>query len=273
LTLDPVVHIQSGLHVPQVQSTGGSQILVFGTDLSSTFKGDASFEENVTVIGNLTVQGTTTTINSVDVLVKDKDIIVGASAATSTAANGAGILVTGTGVTSAFASWIYEKSLTIAGTSSTGEGWESKGDISISAATGNIFIDTNRVADKFGSFFEENGLGLGLKADNDRRAALAIEEDSFIMADISATSTVGATGCKEIALSGTGAGFGQQKAHLQVFLNGILQKGAELGGIGTKLDNGTVDFAFELASGNQPKVFFAIAEVTDDDLVSVYYVV
>ena len=70
------------------------------TDISSTLnvKGDATFEQDVTIAGNLTITGTTTTINSTVVDICDINITLAAgnSANNKTAANGAGFDICGT---------------------------------------------------------------------------------------------------------------------------------------------------------------------------------
>lgn len=70
------------------------------TDISSTLnvKGDATFEQDVTIAGNLTITGTTTTINSTVVDICDINITLAAGnpAGNKTAANGAGFDICGT---------------------------------------------------------------------------------------------------------------------------------------------------------------------------------
>ena len=56
-------------------------------------------DDNVTILGNLQVDGTTTTINSTTLSVNDKNIVLADSAADSSAANGAGITVEGANAT------------------------------------------------------------------------------------------------------------------------------------------------------------------------------
>jgi len=56
-------------------------------------------DDNVTILGNLQVDGTTTTINSTTLSVNDKNIVLADSAVDSSAANGAGITVEGANAT------------------------------------------------------------------------------------------------------------------------------------------------------------------------------
>ena len=61
---------------------------------SSTFFGDVSIGNNLTITGNLTVNGTTTTINSTTITVDDKNIVLGnVASSTNTTADGGGISV------------------------------------------------------------------------------------------------------------------------------------------------------------------------------------
>lgn len=65
---------------------------------------DGSNVQDFTVNGDLTVLGTTTTIESVDVTIKDKNITLASGAADSLAADGAGFSLDGAGVNFA---WNY----------------------------------------------------------------------------------------------------------------------------------------------------------------------
>ena len=60
--------------------------------------GDAHFTQNVVIDKNLVVHGTTTTLDTEELTVKDKSITVAASASTPAEANGAGIDIAGAGV-------------------------------------------------------------------------------------------------------------------------------------------------------------------------------
>jgi hypothetical protein len=70
--------------------TSGSVTL----NLDSTITGDHTFSDNVIISGDLTVNGTTTTVNTNDLNVKDKNITLNYSTGDSSAsANGAGITI------------------------------------------------------------------------------------------------------------------------------------------------------------------------------------
>lgn len=59
----------------------------------------AIFENDVTITGNLTVDGTTTTLNSTELQIDDKNITLASGAADATAASGAGITIDGASAT------------------------------------------------------------------------------------------------------------------------------------------------------------------------------
>ena len=67
------------------------------TDSGGLFTGNLQVTENATIYGNLRVDGVTTTINSTTLSVNDKNIVLADSAVDSSASNGAGITVGGSG--------------------------------------------------------------------------------------------------------------------------------------------------------------------------------
>ena len=87
--------------------SSSAQITAFGftsssTDISSLNSFTQSFNtaitlnsDDVTILGNLTVQGTETTLNTQTLEVEDKNILVASGAADSAAANGAGLTIDG----------------------------------------------------------------------------------------------------------------------------------------------------------------------------------
>jgi hypothetical protein len=258
------VVISSALSVPAITTTGGSSIATF-SGLNTTFAGNVTVSGDLSV-QNLTVNGTTTTVHSTVVTVEDKDIIVAASAQNTAQAVGGGILVGGTGLSATYASWVFQS---VGGTSS----WESSLPINLKEAADYISIDGTKVLDAAGAYFNNEGLGYGLKADTNSRARLDIKKDDTDINAHQSTTTKGSVSCREISLNSTGSGFGTENTLLQVYLNGILQRGVTVGSVGTKLSNGSVDFAYELAAGNVPKVFIPNSEVSNADLLTVYYVV
>ena len=71
------------------------------------------------IAGNLTVQGTTTTINSTTIAVADKNIVLAKDAATAAAADGAGITVNGPATSATILydyitdRWVFNKDITV----------------------------------------------------------------------------------------------------------------------------------------------------------------
>lgn len=74
----------SRLLVPNVVVNNGGSVGSVGTPASITFgsNGDAAFARNITIAGDLIVNGTTTTVNSTTVTVQDPIIIIGSGAPT-----------------------------------------------------------------------------------------------------------------------------------------------------------------------------------------------
>ena len=81
--------------------------------------GDSIFSGGLTVTGNFTVNGTTTTLNSTSLTIDDKNITLASGAANAAAANGAGITVDGASATLLYASsgdkFVFNKSLDVTG--------------------------------------------------------------------------------------------------------------------------------------------------------------
>lgn len=81
-------------------STVNAILAANGLTVGSTFVGNSSISTvNMTVSGNLTVLGTTTTINATSLDIADLNITVAKNAANSAAANGAGITIAGANAT------------------------------------------------------------------------------------------------------------------------------------------------------------------------------
>ena len=86
------VTIQSNISDKDIKfigSDGGSDVTALTLDMSDA--GAASFNSDVTVGGNLTVSGSTTTLNTATLTVEDLNITVGKNATSSSATNGAGL--------------------------------------------------------------------------------------------------------------------------------------------------------------------------------------
>jgi hypothetical protein len=105
--------VSAGTGVTYTQATGVFEIgQAVGTTDNVTFN-------DVTVSGDLTVNGTLTSINSVDLTVTDKNITIADGAVDAAAANGAGITVDGAGATITYASatdsWEFNKDVNVTG--------------------------------------------------------------------------------------------------------------------------------------------------------------
>jgi hypothetical protein len=105
--------VSGGTGVTYTQATG---VFAIGQAVGTT--DDVTFND-VTVSGDLTVNGTLTTINSTDLTVTDKNITIADGAADAAAANGAGITVDGANATITYASatdsWNFNKDVSVAG--------------------------------------------------------------------------------------------------------------------------------------------------------------
>ena len=99
-----------------VTYTAGTGVIEIGQAVGTT---DNVTFNDVTVSGDLTVNGTLTTINSTDLTVTDKNITIADGAANAAAANGAGITVDGANATITYAnaddSWNFNKDVNITG--------------------------------------------------------------------------------------------------------------------------------------------------------------
>ncbi len=102
--------------------TSGQTLTIQGTsnEIETSVSGQTftiGLSNDVTVTGNLTVNGTTTTISSTDLVVSDKNIVIADGAADAAAANGAGITVDGASATLTYVSsndrWSFNKDLTV----------------------------------------------------------------------------------------------------------------------------------------------------------------
>ena len=108
-----------------VSVTGISNVIVFtntGANINgyANITGDGTIGGNLTVTGDFTVNGTTTTLNTSTLDVEDLNITVAKGAASSSAANGAGITVDGANATFVYNStsntWVSSHGANITGT-------------------------------------------------------------------------------------------------------------------------------------------------------------
>ncbi len=132
--------VGAGTGVSYNSSTG-----VFSIGQAVGTSDDVTFND-VTVSGDLTVNGTLTTINSTELTVTDKNITIADGAANAAAANGAGITVDGANATITYASatdsWDFNKDVNVAG------GLSITGSLSAPTFTGDLTGDvTGTVSD------------------------------------------------------------------------------------------------------------------------------
>jgi hypothetical protein len=132
--------VSGGTGVTYTSSTG---VIAIGQDVSTT--SNVTFND-VTVAGDLTVQGTLTAIQSTTVEINDVNLTLAKGSANATQANGAGLTIDGAGATitysSADDSWNFNKDVNVTG------GLSITGDLSattfIGDLTGNV---TGQVSD------------------------------------------------------------------------------------------------------------------------------
>lgn len=100
--------------------------------------GNTTVNNNLVVSGNLTVNGTTTTINSTTLSVDDLNIVLADGAASAAAANGAGITVAGANATITYASgndrWELNKPLSVTGTAAVSSNATVGGTLGVTGA-------------------------------------------------------------------------------------------------------------------------------------------
>jgi hypothetical protein len=173
--------VSGGTGVTYTQSTGVFEIgQAVGTTDNVTFN-------DVTVSGDLTVNGTLTTINSTDLTVTDKNITIADGAADAAAANGAGITVDGADATITYASaddsWNFNKDVNVTG------GLSITGSLTAVSFTGDLTGDvTGTVSD----------------ISNHDTDALAEGENNLYFTDARARAAISADGWQISYDSGTG---------------------------------------------------------------------
>ena len=115
----PRVTLNIGQAVGTTDNVTFNNVIVNGTLTSDDITAaNISVDGNAVITGNLTVQGTTTTINSTAVAITDINLTLAKDAADATAANGAGLTVAGAGATLTYTSvndrWNLNKDLVVA---------------------------------------------------------------------------------------------------------------------------------------------------------------
>ena len=153
--------LQTARTIAGVSFDGTANITIAATDLSDTDQSLATTDNvtfnninasgNVVVTGDLTVQGTTTTVNSTTVDVADLNITVASGATTAAAADGGGITVAGAnaGITydAATDRWDLNKDLEVTNVYAnlTGDVKASDGTVVLDAGTGSNAAFTGNV--------------------------------------------------------------------------------------------------------------------------------
>lgn len=113
---------------------------VFSTDSNADVVfNNLTTQQDIRILGNLTVEGTTTTVNSTELSVNDKNIVLADSAADSAAANGGGITLNGANASITYnhlnASWDFNRGIVADSATINGAGYFS-GNVTANAFAG-----------------------------------------------------------------------------------------------------------------------------------------
>ena len=112
---------------------------------------ETTINDNLTVTGDLTVNGTTTTINSTTLTVDDKNVVLASGAADSAAADGAGITVDGASATILYehddTSWNFNKPTNFVGAVTVGVD-DTGHDVKFFGATSGIYMMWDESSDR-----------------------------------------------------------------------------------------------------------------------------
>ena len=258
LSLPNTVSITTALKVPAIQDANGSAALTISTG------GSLTAAKNLTVTGNLTVNGTTTTVESSTLTVNDATITI-ADGATTTAANNAGIYVAGLpGGTNAYAflkwdnenKWIASSNVESNGTS-----------FNINDTSGQYNVNGRKLVDYTGVYFYgDDAVGSGLKVDSaTNKVRLDIKNEST---DIFAATETSAESVSVVRIAPASS---LNLDHVQVFLNGILQRNTDPvtnSSAYANLSAGNFDCVVRNGTGG---IDFLQGVVESADLVTLYY--
>ena len=241
--LPATVKIETALKVPAIKAADGAAAMTID---NTTGK--------VIFAGDIQVQGTTTTVNSQNLVVADKDILI-AAGADAASSNGAGIRVS----ESDYATLLFDNA-----TSS----WDSNLDWNLES--GKVYkINDVEVLNANGAKFLAAGLGKGIDVDAGGLPELAIIEERAGMGS-TAGGSVGGTTTIKVEVASVLSDY--QNHHFQVFLNGILQKGIDEGSAAGLLASGDADYAYNYDSGATKAVFyFADDMVSTEDSIAFFY--
>lgn len=167
---------------------------------------------NVTVGGNLTVNGTTTTVNSTTLDVDDINITVASGAASAAAADGAGLTVDGASATFNYAStgdkWTMNKPLDVSGTV-TMTGATTTGDINFGDNDKAVFgsnTDLKIYSDGSNSYIQEGSGTSGIRITTDNQFLIRKHDSETIAAfNVDGAVRLYHDNAEKIATTATGA--------------------------------------------------------------------
>jgi uncharacterized Zn-binding protein involved in type VI secretion len=251
--LPSAVTLGTSLQAPTLKSntianTNGTSVL--------TFSGiSATFAQNLTVTGDLTVSGSSTVIDTTHLRVEDATVIIAKDASNGTAANGAGIFVGGTSNDGSnavsYLKWNKDN----------GGVWTASNSVDV-AGTGDAYaIGGTPMLDQNGAYFTSTGVGPGIKitgTGNLGRPALDITTTFKAWSD-GADDNRGGTNVRAFTLANA-----PTRGFNQVYMNGILQKGTDDGNSNaySDLSAGSYDYVLNAANG---KIDFLRTEVESGD--------
>ena len=159
---------------------------------------------DLTVTGDLTVNGTTTTINSTTLTVDDKVVVIASGAADSSAADGAGISVDGASATILYdhtgTQWEMNKPLEVTGAISSTSTVTATGFIIGSTAVNASAAEINEACDSSGR----------------TAAAVAVADDHFLFCDGGATGATRVESLADYATAIAGTGISASSGVLSV---------------------------------------------------------
>lgn len=241
--LPPVVKIETALKVPAIRAANDTLAMTIDANGKVIFTGDVD------------VLGTSTTVNTNDLVVQDKDIIIASGATSIAQADGAGIKVS----ESDYATLLFDNNRS---------SWDSNLDWNLEI--GKVYkIDDAEVLNANGAKFLAAGLGKGIDADGAGLPELAIVEARASIGSATGGSVGGSTTIKVEIASVLSDYTGH---HFQVFLNGILQKGIAEGSAANTLADGDADYAYNYNGVSKKAVFFFADDmVSVEDSMAFYY--
>ena len=165
---------------------------------------ETTVNDNLTVTGDLTVNGTTTTINSTTLTVDDKVVVIASGAADSSAADGAGISVDGASATILYdhtgTQWEMNKPLEVTGAISSTSTVTATGFIIGSTAVNASAAEINEACDSSGR----------------TAAAVAVADDHFLFCDGGATGATRVESLADYATAIAGTGISASSGVLSV---------------------------------------------------------